>query len=351
MTKPNICIFPLEPLDSRYTAQWYDEIPRLLNLANNDRFNIINIDGTQSKKSVTEGAFLNFSDTNRWKSSQLINFLDLFDQSIITTNDRFLFTDFWNPCLLQIKYMKDLLDQNWEIHAISHAGAFDPTDILGYKMTKPWCLDAEKAMYYACDVMYYGTDFQRNMFVNNMAIPLEQQYRSIRSGQPHDQLISLLETMKNPQKCVEIIWPHRYNADKQPAIAEDLASEYQVFFTQKHNLNKKQYYNALADSKIIFSCSLHENLGISIMEAVLLGCIPVLPNRCSYQEMYNPEFLYPSEWTENLEAYLNHRDDLTDFIDERLENLDQFQELLAKQVDVLKEKYLTAKIMIDRLTK
>ena len=143
MSKPNIWIFGLEPIDSRYTAQWHSHIPKLLEQAAGDKFNVRQIDGTQRNAKVTTGAFLNFSDTNYWKSSQLCNFVELLDAGEVTATDKILVTDAWNPAITQLAYMRDLLDMQWEMHGIWHAGAYDPSDILGYKMQKPWPLEAE----------------------------------------------------------------------------------------------------------------------------------------------------------------------------------------------------------------
>ena len=114
MSKPNIWIFGLEPLDSRYTAQWHANIPEVIKKAAGNNFNVVQIDGVQRAARVTSGAFLNFSDTNYWKSTQLCNFIELFDEGKTTPEDRFLFTDTWNPCITQIGYMRDLLDQKWQ---------------------------------------------------------------------------------------------------------------------------------------------------------------------------------------------------------------------------------------------
>jgi hypothetical protein len=145
------------------------------------------------------------------------------------------------------------------------------------------------------------------------------------------------------------MWPHRYNADKQPDIAEDLAADFNMIITQKMNLSKEQYYQTMGASKAIFSCSLHENLGISIMEAVLAGAIPIVPDRCSYSEMYLDEFKYPSEWTANVTAYQENKDKLVKFIKDRIDNYQDYVTLLERQRDILKQEYLSANIMIDNI--
>lgn len=351
----NIIIFPIEPLDSRYSLQWYESIPKSLQQKINQaglNSKIIQLDGIQKTDSVTSGAFLNFQDTNRYKSSQLVAFCDLLDSGQVTTNDVILFTDAWNPALLQVKYMRDLGGYNWNIAGYWHAGAYDPTDILGYKMDKPWPWHTERAIYYACDQNWYATDFHRKMFLRNLQIPAEDHDRAQLSGQPHDLIVDALDKILTKNVIKQgVIWPHRYNADKQPEIAEDLAVSMKSpwCITQKMNLSKADYYETMAQQQVIFSCSLHENLGISIMEGVMLDVIPVLPDRCSYSEMYMSDFLYPSTWTESEAAYRTHKSELIAFIQHRLDHPKKYSRQLAKQKKMLKEKYLTANLMFDKM--
>jgi hypothetical protein len=351
MSKPNIWIFSLEPLDSRYTKQWHTNIPEILTAAAGDRFNVRQIDGVQRVASVTSGAFLNFSDTNYWKSTQLCNFVELLDAGETTVNDKFLFTDAWNPCITQIAYMRDLLEQKWELHGIWHAGAYDPSDILGYKMQKPWPWHAEKSWFYSCDYNYYASNFHKDMFLKNLDIDMANLKRAVRSGQPHGEIIKAMELYANAEKSNDdlVMWPHRFNADKQPDIAVDLRKDFDMVITQQLSLTKDEYYATLAKSKIMFSCALHENLGISVMEGVLAGVIPVLPDRCSYKEMYLPEFKYPSEWTENFEKFQFHRTELTAFIQERIDNRDKYLPLLEEQKAILMKDYLQAGVMVEKI--
>jgi hypothetical protein len=99
----------------------------------------------------------------------------------------------------------------------------------------------------------------------------------------------------------------------------------------------------------IFSCALHENLGISVMEAVLTGAIPIVPDRASYKEMYLPEFKYPSEWTESYEDYLKHKTEIIAFIADRINNYDKYQTALQKQKEILQQEYLNCNVMTDHI--
>lgn len=351
MSKPNIWIFGLEPIDSRYTAQWHAHIPKLLELAAGDKFNVRQIDGTQRNAKVTTGAFLNFSDTNYWKSSQLCNFVELLDSGDVTPKDKILITDAWNPAITQLAYMRDLLGMEWEMHGIWHAGAYDPSDILGYKMKKPWPLEAEKSWYHFLDCNYFASHFHMDMFLNNLRIPAMACDRAWFSGQPYEYLADELSQYWDTPKNGDVIWPHRYNADKQPEIIEDLGNDFNTIITQKLSLSKQDYYKTLGQCSVNFSCSLHENLGISVTEGTIAGVIPVVPDRCSYKEMYLPEFKYPSEWTKDFASFQKHRAELCEFINDRIVNRDKYMDALSKQRDILVSRYLNSSIMINNITK
>ena len=347
-----IWIVPIEPIDQRYTKQWYDNIPKLLKPYLKKGEKIVTLDGHVEETGTTSGAFLDFGKTNEYKATQVVEISQLFSAGKIKAGDKFLVTDAWNFAITPIKYMSDLLDIPVEIHGIWHAGAYDPSDILGLKMQKPWPHHVERSWYYASDYNYFGTHFHKNMFLENLKIPLYDHDKAHQSGQPHDYLKEEILSIPKPKYRDNIlVWPHRYNEDKQPDIIEDIKKripEVEVIITQKHNFSKREYYELLCRSKMIFSCALHENLGISMMEAVLAGCIPLMPKRASYQEMYDKEFLYPSRWTESYSAYRFNKDEVANKIRTMMADYKNYEESIQAQQERL-NKYLTADIMFSKI--
>lgn len=343
-------IVPIEPIDQRYTKQWYENIPRLIGQRIADKktnpWEVVTIDGKQPRMGTTTGAFLDFGVTNIYKATQVEQIAALFSHGKVKPGDKFLVTDAWNFAITAIRYMSELMDVPVEIHGIWHAGAYDPTDILGMKMKGSWSSNQERAWYYACDYNYFATDFHKNMFVNNLMVNPDKAYRS---GQPHNPIVPLLTAQQSAEKYPVVMWPHRYNADKQPEIAEDLAKHLNLVITQKMNLSKEDYYTTMGQAAIIFSCALHENLGISVMEGTLAGAVPVVPDRASYAEMYLPEFKYPSHWTSSWENYEANRNNVHNFIQERVRNREQFMPALKEQQQILIDNYLNANIMFDKI--
>lgn len=345
-TRNTIYIVPIEPIDQRYTKQWYENIPLLVQQAS-DEFEVTTVDGIKVADVPTKGAFLDFAQTNVYKASQVECISRLFSNNTVKPGDRFLVTDAWHFGIPAIKYMSELLDVPVEIHGIWHAGAYDPTDILGMKMSR-WAHHFEKSIWSALDFNYFATNFHKNIFVDHFQINSD---KCIRSGQPHTPIIGPLLEMSVNEKYDVLMFPHRLNSDKQPDIALDLRSHFNVNITQTLNLSKEEYYRHLSKSKAVFSCALHENLGISVMEGCLAGALPIVPDRASYSEMYLDVFKYPSEWTESTDAYIKNRSLLHSYIQDKLDNYAKYYGSLILQRNILIDKYLTPTVMIDNITR
>jgi len=340
--KQNIWIFSLEKLETRYTAQWHSHIPELLKgrLTN---YNVIQIDGIQKNTAVTEGAFLNFSDTNYWKSSQLCNFLERHNAGETTKDDHFLFTDAWNPTVIQLRYMSDLLGFNWKLHGLFHAGSWDPWDFLGRIVGEAdWVTNTEKALFHAYDHNYFATDFHINMFIENrlkMEIDTARMHymptkKIVRTGWPMEYIADTLKDYNNLNKRNLILFPHRLAPEKQVEIFRDLAKElpqYDWVVCQDQTLTKDQYHTLLGESKIVFSASKQETLGISVgFEGPLVNSLPLAPNRLSYSEIFDryQEFMYPEEWTSSWDAYVENKEKLKSRIVMMMTNYESYIPIL-----------------------
>ena len=186
-------------------------------------------------------------------------------------------------------------------------------------------------------------------FLTNLGIDPSGWYKAVRSGQPHDLIVKEIKALEPGKRERTVMWPHRLNADKQPEIMRDLAKHLKVIITQEQNWSKSEYYQQLAKTSVVFSCSLHENLGISQMEGVLAGAIPVVPDRASYTEMYPDIFKYPTEWTSSTDNYYKHKDRVIGLIADRMENYNYYADALKECENNLISNYLNANIMIGKL--
>jgi hypothetical protein len=136
-------------------------------------------------------------------------------------------------------------------------------------------------------------------------------------GWPMEYLNDILAPYVNTAKKDKIIFPHRLAPEKQLEIFRDLAAsmpEYEWFVAQDHQLSKHEYHQHLAESKIVFSANLQETLGISVYEGAIVGTYPMVPDRLSYDEMWDTFFKYPSDWTKDWSSYQRNKPLLMDKI-------------------------------------
>ena len=159
-----LIIMSLEPIESRYTKEWFTHLPKVFKEKLGDEFEVIQLDGETKSGKVTKGAFLDFEATNIWKAEQIIKFFQLMKLDRIQDDAFILFTDAWNPGVNQIKYTKELCNKNWTLIGIWHAGAYDPNDFLGRIDRIHWAYVTEKSFYEAYDINWFATNFHKRLF-------------------------------------------------------------------------------------------------------------------------------------------------------------------------------------------
>ena len=157
-----------------------------------------------------------------------------------------------------------------------------------------------------------------------------------------------------------ILWNHRWEHDKNPEDFYDLLtwlkkehldfslvilgegfSDHPLVFRHIKNefsdrikafgfvSSKAEYYSWLEKADIVVSCATQENFGISVIEAIRYGCLPILPNRLSYPEIIpdklHSQFIYTSKQEcrektktliHNVNQYADQRQILSDHMEQ-----------------------------------
>jgi len=363
-----VFLVDLESVETRYTGQWKSHVPNLLRKAGHN-VNIIS-GPTDIPSATTPGAFLNFGGTNIYKASQVEQMGRLFCNGSVNAGDHFVFTDAWHPGIINLKYMSELLGIPVTTHGLWHAGSYDPQDFLGRLVgDKPWVRNAEKSFYHAFDHNYFATDFHielfmRNLLNNGMVTEnpwFEEDLREVfeggfpkivRTGWPMEYMDSTLTAYKNMPKRDLIVFPHRIAPEKQVEIFRDLKEhlpQYEFVVCQDQELTKNEYHNLLGEAKIVFSCSLQETLGIGCYEGAIVDAVPMVPYRLSYGEMYYEGFKYPSEWTQDWDSYLAHRQELCHHIIVTMTHYEKRLPMLKKQADDLSKYFFSASNLLKNI--
>ena len=240
--------------------------------------------------------------------------------------------------------MAELLGVDITIGGLWHAGSYDPQDFLGRLIgNKPWVRHAEQSMYDCYDDNFFASQFHIDLFSQHFNTDNSKIHRV---GWPMEYLATSLDSYKNMDKKDIILFPHRVAPEKQVEIFRDLAQQlpqYEFVVCQERQLTKNEYHNLLGEAKLVFSANLQETLGISWYEGALVDAIPMVPDRLSYKEMALPEFKYPSEWTEDYDAYLHNREKVKEQIVEYMENYEDLLPSINKQVTKLNKEFFSGK--------
>ena len=362
-----IFLVDLEAVETRYTGEWKHHLPALLRKHEHE---VHVISGpTDIPNATTPGAFLNFGGTNIYKANQVEQMGRLFTEGRVNKGDHFIFTDAWHPGIINLKYMSELLGIPVKIHALWHAGSYDPQDFLGRLIGNAgWVRYAEKSFFCAIDHNYFATDFHINMFDNNLLNdglienPWKyedmEEYREhrkiVRTGWPMEYMPDTLIMYKGMPKRDLILFPHRIAPEKQVEIFRDLKEhlpQYEFVVCQDQHLTKNEYHNLLGEAKIVFSANLQETLGISCYEGAVVDAIPLVPDRLSYSEMYAEVWKYPSEWTESWDDYIVHRDELCKKIIDFMENYHEWSKFIPQQARSLSDNFFSANKLLENIDK
>jgi len=138
--------------------------------------------------------------------------------------------------------------------------------------------------------------------------------------------LDIFEQVDCGERCVHIVWPHRWEHDKNPesffevlfrlketglrfklsVLGESFPQVPHIFDEAKVKLSeeivhfgridsKEDYYRVLASADIAVSTANHEFFGVAMVEAALSGCFPLVPNRLSYPEIFPEACIYRTD--------------------------------------------------------
>jgi len=127
--------------------------------------------------------------------------------------------------------------------------------------------------------------------------------------------------IRHTTKATRILWCHRWEFDKNPApffdtlirldragfdfelvfVGEQFRTAPTVFADSWASLkrhivhagfikSRTDYLNMLASCDVVVSTAIQENFGIAVIEAILCGCQPLLPDRLAYPEVIPESF-------------------------------------------------------------
>jgi hypothetical protein len=276
---------PIENIKERYSEKWNKWFPNEFKKLN---INYLTIMPDQLNNTITKGSFLDVYGTNYFKAAQLQQIIKLIYNNIIIDDDILFFHDLWFPGLEMLQYIRQGADKKFKICGILHAGTYDHFDFLFKKGMSYWGKNLENVWFSFIDKIFVATEFHKKLILKNRKV---SEKKIIVTGLP------IFDTSLQTIKKNIIVFPHRKDSEKCPQLFEKLKksivkSNWEFIYTKDYSYD--QYYKILNEGKISVSFSKQETWGIAMQESVFAECIPVVPDRLSYQEMYFERFKYSS---------------------------------------------------------
>lgn len=281
---------PIEPFELRYTEDWYLWFPAIFA---KEQVPYTIVKGEPLTDTIEQGRFLDVCGTNFYKASQIQKISALIHEGSVVDGDVFLFADGWFPGIESLAYMRNALNIGFKIYGIFHAGTYDVWDYLYQCGMASWGRDIENAWFKIFDGIFVATDFHKNMIISERKIDPTVLHRT---GLPFYEK----QEYKSPRKKEKIVvFPHRLDAEKQPQVFDRAAMilkekfpKWEFIKTMEVIESKSEYYEILGKAAISVSCALQETWGIAMLESVCMGCVPMVPDRLSYSELYPDYFKY-----------------------------------------------------------
>jgi len=291
---------PIEPLEERYSTQWDKWFKAAFETSGLD---VVHVYGQETSGKINSGSFLDVIETNQYKTSQLqmiLKFLSGYDkeEKIVL-----FFHDLWFPGLETIAYIREGLGLKYlKICGCLHAGSYDEFDFLNKKGMTPWAEHMEMGWLNGIvDKIFVATEFHKRLLIKTRMWKNPNKIEV--TGFPfYTDFINPEFTREYTNREKIIVFPHRLDAEKNPqmfnklkADLEDEFSDWNFCMTKKFCDTKDRYYQILQKAYISVSFADQETWGIAMQESVICGCLPLVPNRLSYSEMYLPIFKYDCE--------------------------------------------------------
>ena len=310
----------LEPYEGRYTLQLADWTERAYKKRG---IEYVVVPGTtiDDSKAIVTGQVLDAHGRSYFGMSQMMNLVQMMKAGEITSSDIIFFEDMFQPGIEALPYILQQSPEEYrpKIYLRCLAQSIDPDDFVHVWGMSKWMSLYEEMCNEIPNVTILASNEEMvaNMRIANWKAPI---YNISGLSFGKEEVQSRVEQKLFIERKQRVVFGARWDQEKQPQFFMDLAqaykqkhpetefaicsggplrsnNEYYVdeakhlakegIITINENLQKNDYYNILADSRVLFNCALQDWTSNTVSEADALGCNVLFPAYRSFPEVFS----------------------------------------------------------------
>ena len=312
----------LEPYEGRYTLQLQDWTERVFKKRGID-YKVVPGTTIDDSKAIVTGQVLDAHGRSYFGMSQMMNLVQMMKAGEITSDDAIFFEDMFQPGMEALPYIIQQSPEQYrpKIYLRCLAQAIDPDDFVHVWGMSKWMSLYEQMCNEIPNVTILATNEEMvaHMKIANWKAPI---YNISGLSFGKEEVQSRVKNIKPfEQRSKRVGFGARWDQEKQPGffmemiehwIADPglpevefaifsggpLRSNHPVYVNQARmmakdgklkiyeNLKKNEYYELLADSRVLFNCALQDWVSNTVSEADALGCNVLFPAYRSFPETF-----------------------------------------------------------------
>ncbi len=309
----------LESYQARYTYQLTDWTKRAYD-KRGVKYEIIPGETIDDSEAIVTGQVLDAHGRSYFGMSQMMNLVKKLKAGEITNKDAIFFEDMFQPGMESLPYILQQTPEKYRptIYLRCLAQAIDPDDFVHVWGMSKWMSLYEQMCNEIPNVVILASNEEMvaNMRIANWKAPI---YNISGLSFGKQEVQGRVEQKPFIERKQRVVFGARWDQEKQPQFFMDLAQK----FREKHpdvefaicqggplrsnnkyyvdeaqhlakegvlkiheNLKKNEYYQILADSRVLFNCALQDWTSNTVSEADALGCNVLFPAYRSFPEVF-----------------------------------------------------------------
>ena len=310
----------LESYQARYTYQLTDWTKRAYDKRKID-YVIVPGETIDDSEAIVTGQVLDAHGRSYFGMSQMMNLVKMLKAGEITSKDIIFFEDMFQPGMESLPYILQQTPVKYQptIYLRCLAQAIDPDDFVHVWGMSKWMSLYEEMCNEIPNVRILASNEEMvaHMKIANWKAPI---YNISGLSFGKEEVQSRVEQKPFVERSQRVVFGARWDQEKQPQFFMDLATKFkekhpevefaicsgaplrsnndyylkeakylekQKILTIHENLQKNEYYNILADSRVLFNCALQDWTSNTLSEADALGANVLFPAYRSFPEVFN----------------------------------------------------------------